>query len=181
MGKMSTNNIKTLSNQSNIRDLSEVMKRAKKCGAGSRYGFSLQDGDIIYIPKEAGETFFRFESYKVTLKNGTREDRDIFFVGCEVNGSAKWVPMWALRKGPNSRSEFTQDMEDNSMYRSFVEDSMDDWDRYEAVAGKTFKVKVAKVTTKKKDKEYEMSVFLLLPVEEEATPSAPKKGRKSSK
>ena len=178
MGKMTTENIATLSNQANVRNFNEVMKRAKKCGAGSRYGFSLQDGDTIYIPKEAGETFFRFESYKVTLKSGVREDRDIFFVGCEVNGKAKWVPMWALRKGPNSRSEFTDDMKNNSMYRSFVEDSMDDWDRYNAVAGKTFKVKVATVTTKKKDKEYDMSVFLLLPVGEEATP---KKGRGSRK
>jgi hypothetical protein len=181
MGRMTSEIVKALSNHANVRDLDEAMKRAKKCGVGSRYGFALQNGDRIFIPKEAGETFFRFESYKVTLKNGTREDRDIFFVGCMVNDKAKWVPMWALRKGPNSRSEFSDDMENNSMYRSFVEDSMTDWDRYEEVAGKTFEVKVATVTTKKKDKEYNMSVFLLVQVEEEAAPSAPKKGRKSSK
>ena len=178
---MTSEIVATLSNHANVRDLAEVMKRAKKCGVGSRYGFALQNGDRIFIPKEAGETFFRFESYKVTLKNGTREDRDIFFVGCMVNSQAKWVPMWALRKGPNSRSEFSDEMKNNSMYRSFVEDSMTDWDRYEAVAGQTFEVKVATVTTKKKDKEYDMSVFLLVPVEEEAAPSAPKRGRKSSK
>lgn len=177
---MTSEIVATLSNHANVRDLADVMKRAKKCGVGSRYGFALQNGDRIFIPKEAGETFFRFETYKVTLKNGTREDRDIFFVGCMVNDKAKWVPMWALRKGPNSRSEFSDEMENNSMYRSFVEDSMSDWDRYEAVAGKTFEVKVSTVTTKKKDKEYDMNVFLLLPVGEEATP-APARSKRSRK
>lgn len=175
MGKLSTASNTTLS-QNSLR-MKDVMARAAKCGVGSRYGFQLQEGDTILFP-EAEEAFFRFESYKVTLKNGTREDRDIFLVGCEVNGKAKWVPMWALRKGPNSHSELDSEL-NNELYRSFVEDSMNDWERFIELSGKTFKVEVSEVETSKKDKRYTVKVYLLTSIEEK--PQAPKRGRKSSK
>lgn len=175
MGKLSTASNTTLSNGS-LR-MKDVMARAAMCGTGSRYGFCLKEGDTILFP-EAEEAFFKFESYKVTLRNGQREDRDIFLVGCEVNGAPKWVPMWALRKGPNSHSELDVEL-NNELYRSFVEDSMNDWERYVALAGKTFKVEVSEVETSKKGKRYTVKVYLLTSIEEKH--QAPKKGRKSGK
>lgn len=121
--------------------------RYGKCGAGKGRGFEFRDGDMVKFP-DLDQVFIKVIS--TTLH---KETYDLLAVGCEVNGSPVWVPVWALRKAVAQDLEpvTLQNME---LYQSILR-MENDLDRIEALAGKTcqivqFSIEVKDPKTEKK-------------------------------
>jgi hypothetical protein len=182
MARLSSTSRDFFTNSKGVLAADKNIERAMKCGANAGIGFELRHGQIIEF-FEQSETYLKFTEFTVNLKNGTREKRDVLSVSCEIDGKPQWLPVWALRKKPTRRSEFTSEMEKNQLYMTLQQESDNDWSRVEHLLGKDrkggrYKVTEHKIDTSKNEKSFEVKVWTL---EKVAATSSSGRGRKSSK
>lgn len=146
-------------------------ERYAKCGAGKGRGFEFRDGDLVKFP-DLDQIFIKVIS--TTLH---KETYDLLAVGCEVNGSPVWVPVWALRKAVAQDLEpiTLQNME---LYQSILR-MENDLERIEALAGKTCQMVQFSVKVKdpKTEKEFTKKVWA---VRETASSTSSDGGNKKS-
>lgn len=146
--------------------------RARKCGANAGIGFELHQGQVIeFFPVE--ETYLKFKEFKKA---------EVLFVSCEINGKPQWLPVWALRKKPVRRNEFTSEMEKNQLYMTLQQESDNDWARIELLLGKDGKggkytVSEHEIETSKDDKSFVAKIWTL---EKVAATSSSRRGRNSN-
>lgn len=182
MARLSSTSRDFFTNSKGVLASDQNIARAMKCGTNAGIGFELKPGQVIEF-FEQSETYLKFTEFTVNLKNGTREKRDVLSVSCEIDGKPQWLPVWALRKKPTRRVEFTAEMEKNQLYMTLQQESDNDWARVEHLLGKDrkggrYKVAEHVVETSRNDKSFEVKVWTLEKVSET---SSSKKGRKSSK
>ena len=145
--------------------------RFAKCGAGKGRGFEFRDGDMVKFP-DLDQIYIKVIS--TTLH---KETYDLLSVGCEVNGSPVWVPVWALRKAVAQDLEpvTLQNME---LYQEILR-MENDLDRIEALAGKTCQMVQFSIKVKdpKTEKEFTKKVWAV----RETSSSTSSGGKKASK
>lgn len=145
--------------------------RFAKCGAGKGRGFEFRDGDMVQFP-DLNQIFIKVIS--TTLH---KETYDLLAVGCEVNGSPVWVPVWALRKSVAQDLEpvTLQNME---LYQEILR-MENDLDRIEALAGKTCQIVQFSIEVKdtKTEKKFKKKVWAM----RETASSTSSGGKKASK
>lgn len=152
----------------------ESSERYAKCGKGKGRGFKFQDGDVVKFP-DLNQLFI-----KVTTTTMNKENYDLLSVGCEVNGKATWVPVWALRKS------VAQDKEPVALSNmDFYQELLladNDIERIKMLMGCT--VKIVKFTVKLIDSktkvEFSKEIFAARVLERPATENKPKKSSKKS-
>ena len=181
MARLSSTSRDFFANSKGVLAIDKNIERAMKCGTNAGIGFELKHGQIIEF-FEQSETYLKFTEFTVNLKNGTREKRDVLSVSCEIDGKPQWLPVWALRKKPTRRSEFTSEMESNQLYMTLQQESDNDWSRVEHLLGKDrkggrYKVAEHTIETSKNEKSFEVKVWTLEPV---ATTSSRRRGRNSN-
>ena len=144
--------------------------RFAKCGAGKGRGFEFYDGDMVKFP-DLNQIFI-----KATSTTLHKETYDLLSVGCEVNGSPVWVPVWALRKSVAQDLEpvTLQNME---LYQSILR-MENDLDRIEALAGKTCQMVQFSIEVKdpKTERKFKKKVWAV-----RETSSSTSSGKKASK
>lgn len=143
----------------------EKNDRYTKCGRGKGRGFEFNDGDVIKFP-ELDQLFIKVET--TTLN---KENYDLLYVGCEVNGSPKWVPVWALRKSVAADKEPVK-LKDMAFYQEILKE-VNDIARIKRFIGLTLKVAqfTIKLVDSKTKQEFNKKVWAYTVVE------APKKGK----
>lgn len=149
----------------------ESKDRYAKCGKGKGRGFEFNDGDVIKFP-DLDQLFIKVET--TTLN---KENYDLLSVGCEVNGSPKWVPVWALRKSVASDKEPVK-LKDMSFYQEILKE-VNDIARIKRFIGLTLKVAqfTIKLVDSKTKEEYGKKIWAYTVVDGDKKKSSKKNSK----